>query len=86
MTVSPDNERSTPMDSSLPPNDRFLRLADLVGLTGMGKTWITDRVRRGEFPRPIKMGHSAVWQESAVRAWMAEQIARSQRACSPSVR
>jgi prophage regulatory protein len=62
----------------LPPNDRFLRIDDLVHLTGMGKTWITDRVRRGEFPSPIKMGHSAVWQESAVRGWMAQQIAKSQ--------
>lgn len=65
---------------TLAPKDRFLRLADVVDLIGMRSSWITDRIRRGEFPRPIKIGHSAVWQESLVRAWMTEQIAKSQHA------
>ena len=52
-------------------DDRFLRIAEVMKLVGAGRSFIYERIRRGEFPRPIRLGHrTAVWRESAVRAWM----------------
>jgi len=62
---------------TLVPGDKFLRLRNVCDLTARGRTWITDRVRRKEFPQPVRLGCSVVWLQSQVTRWMAEQIERS---------
>ena len=64
------------------PNDRFLRIRDVCDLIARGRTWVTDRVRSGEFPQPVRIGVSTLWVESQVRQWMAERIAESQQKAS----
>jgi prophage regulatory protein len=37
---------------------------------------LAQAVRRGEFPRPVKIGKRAIaWLESDLQAWLAERIA-----------
>lgn len=66
---------------TLAPGDKFLRLPAVCSIVGMGRTWVTDRVREGQFPAAVRIGASVVWVESQVRAWMAERVAASQ-SCS----
>ena len=34
---------------------RFLRLAEVLEMTGMGKTFIYDRMKNGTFPKQIQL-------------------------------
>lgn len=41
------------------------------GLLPMGETTIWDKVRSGEFPKPVKLSERVtVWRLSDVQAWM----------------
>ena len=66
--------------SHLPPGNRaqprFLRLAEVLEMTGMGKTFIYDRMQDGTFPKQIQLGsRSVVWNEQEVIKWMEDQMA-----------
>lgn len=50
--------------------DRLLRLPDLKPITGMGRTLTYDEIRRGRFPRPVKVGRLSAWSEAEVCAWV----------------
>lgn len=55
--------------------DRFLRRTEVEQIVGLGRSSIYERMRRGEFPRPVRLsGSRAVrWQQSEVKAWMNAQ-------------
>jgi prophage regulatory protein len=47
-------------------------------MTGMGKTFIYDRMRDGTFPKQIQLGsRKVVWNEQEVTKWMADRMASS---------
>lgn len=61
--------------------DRFLRRSAVLELVGFKTTALYSLIRNDEFPRPIKLGTGlAVWSETEVRAWMAEQAAKPREA------
>ncbi len=54
---------------------RFIRLPQVVEMTGMGKTFIYARISDGTFPKQIQLGsRSVVWNEREVIDWMNAQI------------
>ena len=54
---------------------RFIRLPQVVEMTGMGKTFIYARISDGTFPKQIQLGsRSVVWSERVVIDWMNAQI------------
>jgi len=64
--------------------DRFIRLENksnpealsVVGLTGLKRTAIYDRIRAGKFPAPIHISSRAVvWSMAEVSAWVEAQKA-----------
>jgi prophage regulatory protein len=58
--------------------ETFLRLKQVKALVGLGRTSIYERVRSGEFPRPVSIGPRAVaWTSSSIAAWQARQIEQS---------
>ena len=61
-----------------PPQEttpRLLRRPVVEALTGLPRSGIYDRIRRGEFPAPVSLGGSAVaWVESEVSAWIQARI------------
>jgi prophage regulatory protein len=63
-----------------PPLRRFLRLRTVENVTGLHKTTIYDRMKRGEFPRPVPLGdgpNSPVgWPEDEIAAWQAARVAK----------
>jgi len=55
--------------------DRLLRLPEVQRLCGLRKSAIYEHMRRGTFPRSVKVGVSATtWSEAAIQAWIADRI------------
>lgn len=53
--------------------DRFLRLEEVLHLTGLGRNTVYRRIREGTFPRQIKIGSNSVaWRQSEISQWMSE--------------
>ena len=51
--------------------DRLLRRRDVESTTGMSRASIYRLMQQGDFPRPVKVGSTAVrWKESEIAAWM----------------
>jgi prophage regulatory protein len=47
-------------------------------ITGLKRSALYERIGRGEFPKPVRIGSAAVrWVESEVVAWVELQIAAS---------
>jgi len=56
--------------------DAFLRRTEVERATGLSRSEIYRRVRVGEFPKPVSIGHRAVaWKQSAIEAWQDECVA-----------
>ena len=50
---------------------RFLLLPEVLQITGMGMTFIYDRINDGTFPKQIQLGScTVVWNEQEVTKWM----------------
>lgn len=53
-------------------------------ITGLERSTLYERIKRGDFPKPVTIGSSAVrWIESEVIGWVQQQIAES-RTTAPS--
>lgn len=62
----------------------FLRIDDVVRLTGMPRSTIYYHAKRGDFPKPcrISAGRSA-WLESEIVEWQRQRVA--ERDCGQDV-
>jgi len=56
------------------PQQRLLRLRDVLHLVGLSKSTVYAMIRRGEFPRPVHLGCMATWVESEIGTWIASRI------------
>jgi prophage regulatory protein len=55
---------------------RILRLAQVLDLTGLGKTKIYELQAAGHFPMRVQITtHSVGWIEAEVQAWLANRAA-----------
>ncbi len=58
------------------PQERFLRLPEVMHLCGLSRSTIYDLISRDAFPGQISLGGKNVaWVQSEVSAWMADRIA-----------
>ncbi|MNJ23621.1 Prophage CP4-57 regulatory protein (AlpA) [compost metagenome] len=54
----------------------FIRLREVKRITGMGTTYIYEKMKTGDFPGQIKLGPRAVaWIKAEVLAWAMGQVA-----------
>jgi prophage regulatory protein len=58
-------------------NQRLIRLPQVKSMVGLGRSSIYDKIKRGEFPKQIKLGRSSGWVEAEVQVWISEQIRAS---------
>ncbi|NML61799.1 AlpA family transcriptional regulator [Massilia sp. RP-1-19] len=50
--------------------EQFLRLQEVISLTGRGRSSIYGDIRENKFPAPIKIGaRSVAWPLSTIAAW-----------------
>ena len=55
---------------------RFLRLPEVLQITGMGKTFVYALMKDGTFPKQIQLGsRTVVWNEQEVTKWMEDRMA-----------
>lgn len=52
---------------------KIIRLPQVREMVGFGTTTIYDRMKKGEFPKQIKLGRMSGWLESEIKAWIEEQ-------------
>lgn len=63
--------------------NNILRLPDVKRKTGQSRSTIYDKVQRGEFPAPVRIGERAVgWVEAEVDTWVKERIEARDRVAS----
>lgn len=55
--------------------DRLIDLKEVMHQVGIGKTKIYARLKRKEFPAPVKLGFATRWSQVEVQAWIEEQKA-----------
>ena len=55
---------------------RFLRISEVLNLVGVTRSTLYRWMDAGTFPKQISVGgNTVVWVESAVTAWMEDQMA-----------
>ena len=59
-----------------PAPSRFLRLRDVINRVGMKKSSIYALMKKGEFPKQIKLSaRSSAWVESEIDEWVDSRVA-----------
>jgi prophage regulatory protein len=53
---------------------KIIRLPKVKELVGLGKTAIYDKIKEGDFPKPIKLGRASGWLEGDVQEWIGQQV------------
>ena len=48
---------------------RYLKLTEVCTLYGVGKTWIYDSIKAGDFPAPKKLGCMSRWSSDDLLKW-----------------
>ena len=70
--------KSTPESAprSIPDSARFLRLPDVMSVTGLKRSTLLDCVKAGEFPRAVPLSRRCVaWVRADVDKWVDGRIA-----------
>lgn len=63
----------------------LLRLPAVLAKVGLGRSAVYQRINRGEFPSPIKLGVRAIaWPSVEIDDWIAKQIAGAPRKTGPA--
>lgn len=58
---------------------RILRLAQVINITGLGKTKIYE-LQEEDFPQRVRItSHCVGWIEAEVQAWLAQRVQASRR-------
>lgn len=66
--------------------DRYLRVKQVIELTGLSRATIYNLEKAGAFPKKVALGERAVaWQESEIKQWMASRkfIQKTGREAAP---
>ncbi|OBU19363.1 AlpA family transcriptional regulator [Photobacterium aquimaris] len=54
---------------------RFIRLKEVMHVTGLGRSSIYNYMAEGRFPKTVSLGGRAVaWVESEITDWMLERV------------
>lgn len=64
-------------NSPLPPEeDRLVDLKYITAYTGLSDKHFYALIKKGMFPRPIKLSRSSRWKKSELDKWIEERVAR----------
>lgn len=71
--MSTNNSPATLVASPRPI--RLLRLQEVKGRVGLSKSSIYERVKLGQFPKPVPLGGVVGWLESEIEEWIESKVA-----------
>lgn len=58
--------------------NRFIKLQEVIEVTGLSAPTIYRHVKQGNFPKPVRLGaRSSRWVESEINGWIEDRIASS---------
>jgi prophage regulatory protein len=61
--------------ATLPP-EAFARLPMVIALSGLKRSAIYDQVKRGRFPKPVKLTeHASGWRVRDIQEWLKDPTA-----------
>ncbi|MCG9065048.1 AlpA family transcriptional regulator [Laribacter hongkongensis] len=67
--------KNPPDQRAIPPPERFIRLKEVIRLTGLSRPTIYRRISTGQFPQSIPIGGGKVaWLYSELWHWMQSRI------------
>lgn len=75
-SLNPDEHAAADAATATP--ERLIRLPAVLGMVGLGRTAVLDRVKARAFPASVKIGRATLWRECEVSAWVVAQV-RAQR-------
>ncbi|CEO42013.1 AlpA family transcriptional regulator [Photobacterium kishitanii] len=56
---------------------RFIRLKEVMHITGLGRSSIYNYMGEGRFPKTVSLGGRAVaWVESEIQDWIKDKVAQ----------
>ena len=61
------------------PIERFLRLPELLSITGESRTQCYENIASGLHPAPYKDGRASLWVMSQIQRYITQKIARLPR-------
>lgn len=67
-----------PAESKSHIHERLLTLQNVEAMTGFKSSFIYAEVKKGNFPKPIKIYTASRWPESEVQNWINQQIEKAQ--------
>ncbi|MCM8621752.1 MAG: AlpA family phage regulatory protein [Candidatus Accumulibacter sp.] len=53
-------------------------------MVGLGTTSIYDKIKKGEFPKQVKLGRLSGWVEAEVQEWISQQIGSRRPSLAPA--
>lgn len=53
---------------------RFIRLAEVMNLTGLCRATVYHYIKQGDFPAPAKFGKSSLWEYTEIQAWINKRL------------
>lgn len=55
--------------------EKYMRLRDVIEVTGLSRSTIYDKMKGGTFPRPVNISARAIaWPESTIAEWLASRV------------
>ena len=61
---------------------KFIKLIEVLAISGKSRSSVYDAIRKGEFPAPVKVGgRASAWIKSEVLQWTQDRIRASRGAC-----
>jgi prophage regulatory protein len=53
---------------------KIMRLPEVKAMVGLGTTAIYALIKKGEFPKPVKIGRASRWVEQEIQEWIMERV------------
>jgi prophage regulatory protein len=61
---------------------KFIKLIEVLAISGKSRSSVYDAIRKGEFPAPVKVGgRASAWIKSEVLQWTQDRIRASRGGC-----
>lgn len=61
--------------TTTPQEKRFIKLTEVMNMTGLSRVTIYTYVNAGKFPAYTKVGRATFWEYHEVQDWMNEKLA-----------